>query len=133
MKTIVINIPLPYYKRNSKALYTMNIHRNCHHRVAHKFKVDYAKIVRSELNKFDNTDMGTVNLEYHIHFKPTMKGNAKHIDLMNVGSIIDKVVSDEIVSYGLVEDDDIGYITNVKFYADPYSTSDYCEVRITNE
>ena len=121
---------MPYYKRNSKALYTMNVHRNCHHRVAHKFKVDYAKIIQSQLNKFDNTQMDNVSLEYRMYFKPTSKGKPRHIDMMNVGAIIDKVVSDEIVKYGLVKDDDIGYITNVRFFAYPYSGREYCEVRI---
>ena len=108
----------------------MNIHRNCHHRVAHKFKVDYAKIVKSQLDKFDVIQMDKVSLEYRMNFKPTASGNPRHIDLMNVGAIIDKVVSDEIVKFGLVKDDDIGFITNVKFFAYPYSDREYCEVRI---
>ncbi len=130
---ISIELQLPYYKKNSKALYTLNIHRNIHHRSASKFKNDYAKIIQSELNKFDVIDLGQVNLEYHIYFKPTLAGKARHIDLMNVGAIIDKVVSDEIVKYGLVKDDDIGYITNVRFIAHPYSDREYCEVRITDD
>lgn len=125
-------MPLPYYKRNSKALMTVNVFRNCHFRVVHKFKLDYAKIVQSQLNKFDGIQMDTITLEYHLYFKPTAKGKARHIDLMNVGSMIDKVVSDEIVKYGFVEDDDIGFIANVRFFAHPYSTKEYCEV-IINE
>ena len=130
---IQLEISLPYYKRNSKALFTMNTMRSAHHRVAHKFKVDYAKIIQSELNKFDAIDLGSISLEYHIYFKPTLSGKARHVDLMNVGSVIDKVTSDEIVKYGLIKDDDVGYITDVRFFAHPYSEREYCEIRIKYE
>jgi len=130
---IQLDFSLPYYKRNSKALMSLNVFRNCHHRVAHKFKVDYEKIIQTELNKSDAIGLGSISLEYHIYFKPTLSGKARHVDLMNVGSVIDKVTSDEIVKYGLIKDDDVGYITDVRFFAHPYSEREYCEIRIKYE
>lgn len=112
---------------------SMNIYRNAHHRVAHKFKVEYAKVIRLELNKFDITKMRKVVLEYHLYFKPTAKGKAKRIDLMNIGSMIDKVVSDELTNIGFTDDDSIEHIAKVTFFAHPYSSSDYCKVVIRGE
>ena len=106
---IELELPAPYYKSGSNALMSLNVYRNLHHHLLNKFKREYGDKIKDLLKDFDPIET-SISLSYELHFK----GN-KRVDVMNVGSIIDKVFSDCLVESGLIKDDSVGYVTRVSF------------------
>jgi hypothetical protein len=106
---IRLELPVPTYKSGSNALMSMNVYRNLHHHLLNKFKREYGDKIKELLDSFDPFET-SVSLSYELQFK----GN-KRVDVMNVGSMIDKVFSDCLVESGLIEDDSVQYIQRVVF------------------
>jgi len=129
----VIKIPMPYYKKNSKALFSLNIYRNAKYFTQNNFKKNYGKIIKAELDKFDNPKLSKISIVYTLHFIPTKAGKPKRVDLSNIASIIDKTFCDTLQDIGWIEDDDISHLNKVTYMASPYSEEEYCEVRILDE
>lgn len=121
---IKLELPLPYYKKNSKALMTMNTYRNLHHHLLNKFKVEYGDKLKEIIRSLD-TITEPISLVYEFHFV-----GRKRIDLVNVGVAVDKVFSDCLVELGIIQDDSIGYLNKVTFIGSLGHSESRCYVHI---
>lgn len=141
----LLTIPLPYKSqaknRRSDALMTVNVQRNLHYNAAANFKRNYGILCRQAVEEAKLTPMGHVAITYTIHTKPT-KGSPtvkepyrgslpKQIDLLNVGAVIDKVMSDVLVDMGIIPDDSIRHVQRLTFHTDPWADSEFVTVAIT--
>lgn len=109
IKMIRLELPLPYYKANSKALLTLNVYRNLHHHFLNKFKIEYGNKLKDIIKDLDPITV-PVRLEYELHFI-----GKKRVDLINIGCMIDKVFSDCLVELGVIQDDSIQFVQKVTF------------------
>lgn len=123
-QSISVRIPLPYYKKKSKALFTMNTYRNAHQFQQANFKLAYTAICLSALAEIEHFFFQKVILEYTIYFPLTKNGNHKKIDLVNTLSVVDKVFADTLTSGGYIPDDYIAYIAKVIFKYNPTEEDD---------
>lgn len=121
---IMLELPMPYYKHNSKALMTMNTYRNLHHHFLNKFKIEYGNKLKEIIKELDPITT-PVQLEYEFHF-----AGRKKIDLVNVGCAVDKVFSDCLVELGVIKDDSIGFLGKVTFIGSLNMESMKCFVTI---
>ena len=70
--------------------------------------------------------METITLHYDIYPK-----TKRRLDIMNVGSIVDKYFSDTLVEEGVIPDDDLKHVTFVSFGFGGLSEQEYVLVTIT--
>lgn len=146
MSNLELTLPLPYKsqakKRKSDALMTVNVQRNLHFRSASIFKNTYGAICR-EAVRTHTTKFKHVKISYVINTKPT-KGNPtkvlpfrgskpKNVDLLNVGAVIDKVLSDILVSEGIIPDDTISIVQEISFRSYPWAESEYVTVVVEEQ
>ena len=144
MATMTYELPLPYKSfarnRTSDALTTINVQRNQHYAAANQFKSKYGALIRDAIP--DNPpSMSSARLTYTLYLQPTRGkptkaepyrgAEPKNIDLMNLLAVVDKVNSDILVELGIIPDDSIRYIQDIKLKVSPWSTRDYIEVRVT--
>jgi len=103
------NIPLrvPITKKKMGSL-NLNGYRNLHYFTLNKMK----KYIHSWMQeqKIEKKVAPPVELLYTIYMP-----NKRKIDLLNVGSIVDKFCSDSLVSVGVLTDDNTDYIKKVTF------------------
>ena len=121
-----LSLPLPYYKKNSKALYTTNVARNAHHQTEAKFKREYGLICAHALsgvpvNKY--TEM-IIHYEVRLHLTkgrpikadPMRDRRTKSLDLGNLLTYVDKTLADVIVSLKILPDDSIAHVPQIHYY-----------------
>jgi len=125
---ITIELPMPYYKTNSKALMSMNVYRNAHFAILSKFKASYGDLCRESMAKLDERQLELLMVTYELHTKPTKAGKPKIVDMMNVLSMVDKTFMDILVVDKWIIDDSIEHINYVRFKADAFSERDYISV-----
>jgi len=125
---MTLELPLPYYKANSKALMSVNIYRNAHFAILSKFKLSYGEVCRESMSEFDKRQLDLYSVTYVLHTKPTKAGKPKIVDMNNVLSMVDKTYMDILVVDGWIKDDCVEFVDDVRFKANPYSERDYIEV-----
>ena len=130
MEVFSLTIPMPYYKKNSKALFSLNVYRNAKYFLQNKFKKEYGDIIKAELLKFDSPKINKLSIRYVLHFKPTSSGIPRRVDLSNIASVVDKTFCDCLQELSWVDDDDISHIQKITYQAEPYSSKEYIEVII---
>ena len=123
-------LPMPYIGVTKK-LMSMNLYRNMFYQALNNFKKKYAKQIADIIDRdkrilFDHID----RLEYQLNFVPTKKGNPKKVDLVNIGSMVDKVFSDVLVSLVMIDDDSIEFVDNVSFKANCFAEETNIEVTV---
>jgi len=109
---IIDNIPLRVHK-NKKTLISLNLnnYRNNHFQVNNSIKKKVHKIIRDLCGRIDDKiPCLPLELEYTIYRK-----DKRRIDLGNIGSIVDKYVSDALVMCGLIPDDNTDYIKAIRY------------------
>lgn len=121
---ITLELPMPYYKKDSKALLSLNVYRNLHHHLLNKFKIEYGAKLKDIIKDLDKITE-PITLEYDFHFI-----GRKRVDLVNIGCMVDKVFSDCLVELGIIEDDSISYVKKVKFIGSLGHDEMKCYVRI---
>lgn len=94
--------------KKKKTALNLNIYRNLHHRSAHAQKVNFHKLASKMLQGMPQ--LGRITLHYDVC--PQTK---RRLDVMNVGSIVDKYFSDCLTEEGIIEDDDYTRISFVSF------------------
>lgn len=107
----VYRIRLPMRIQSSKRKKTalnLNIYRNLHHRSLHAQKVNFGKLAKKLLK--DLPPLGKIRLHYDVF--PETK---RRLDIMNVGSVVDKYFSDCLTDEGIVIDDNNIYLDFVSF------------------
>lgn len=108
---IVDQIPLIVpVSRVKKISLNLNIYRNLHYQVSNKIKKRVVSIIRQNCQMEGVIESFPVELIYTI-----FRQNKRREDLMNIGAIIDKFVSDALVKLGFIPDDNIDYIKKVSF------------------
>lgn len=124
-RTFKIRLPMRIAtsKRKLTAL-NLNVYRNLHHRSLHAQKKNFSREV-GKLVK-DLPFMETVTLHYDIYPK-----TKRRLDIMNVGSIVDKYFSDTLVEKGIIPDDDLKHVTFVSFGFGGMSKQEHVLVTIT--
>jgi len=141
----IFTIPLPYKsqakKRKSDALMTINVQRNLHYIAAANFKRNYGELCKKAIQEANIKPMKYASLSYTIHTqptkgKPTVKdpyrgSQPKQVDLLNVGAVVDKVMSDALVELGIIPDDSIRHVSKITFYSDPWAEEEYITVAIS--
>jgi len=133
-RNISLKIPLPYYKKKSKALFTMNTYRNAHQFQQAKFKLEYSNICLKALEEVGEFFFEKLRLEYTLFLPPTKDNKDKKIDLVNILSMVDKVFADSLTSGGYIVDDYIAYIQKVTFkYIQSIKGEGYIVVKIIEE
>lgn len=107
----VFKIKLPMRVKTSskkKQALNLNVYRNLHHRSLHAQKTKFEKIAKKLLQGIP--PLGVITLHYEVC--PESK---RRLDIMNVGSIVDKYFSDALTHEGIIEDDDYKHIPKVTF------------------
>ena len=108
---IIDNIPLsvPVSKRKQVAL-NLNVYRNLHYQTNNKAKHAMKDVLHRELVGCGLLQDFPCKFVYTIYRK-----NNRGVDLMNIGSVLDKHVCDALVEMRLIPDDNIKYIACVEF------------------
>ena len=108
---IIDNIPLyiPVSKKKQIAL-NLNVYRNLHYQTNNKAKHNMSDLLRSEIVGCGLIQDFPVKFIYTIYRK-----THRAVDLMNIGSVVDKFVCDALVQMRLLPDDSTKYISNVEF------------------
>ena len=124
-RTFQIRLPMRIAtsKRKLDAL-NLNVYRNLHHRSLHSQKKNFSREVGKLVKELPF--METITLHYDIYPK-----TKRRLDIMNVGSIVDKYFSDTLVEEGVIPDDDLKHVTFVSFGFGGLSEQEYVLVTIT--
>ena len=100
---MIFNSPLSVPVGKDKFILNLNNYRNAHYRVLNNAKINYKKLMASQMkfiNPFDK-----VKIHYTIYPK-----TKRLTDVANVASIHAKFFSDSLVEYGLLVDDNYNYL-----------------------
>lgn len=107
----VFKIKLPMRIKTSskkKQALNLNVYRNLHHRSLHAQKREFEKLAKKLLRGIP--PLGVITLHYEVFVE-----SKRRLDIMNVGSIVDKYFSDSLTSEGIIKDDDYRNIPRVSF------------------
>ena len=99
------NLTLPIYQKNKNGkdfLLSMNWYNTTNNFVIDPYKKFYHKLVAEQLD-FASEDEKIK--QYKTHYKLYI--DKENCDMMNVVSVIDKFFQDGLVTFGLVEDDNV--------------------------
>ncbi len=105
----VFEIKLPMRLKTSskkQQALNLNVYRNLHHRSLHVQKKKFEKIATKLLAGLP--PLGVITLHYAVCPK-----TKRRLDVMNVGTIVDKYFSDTLTELGIIEDDDYTHIPKV--------------------
>jgi hypothetical protein len=125
---IKVILPLPYYKSKGKALMSVNVYRNAHYHTLSRFKREYGEICSEAMSDYDLSKFSSLKVVYVMNTTPTKQNKPKKVDMVNILSMIDKVLMDILVKDGWIDDDSIKYVRDVRFKSNPYSTENNIEV-----
>lgn len=123
----VFQVKLPMRIQSSKKKKTalnLNIYRNLHFRSLSAQKNNFHKLMKDVLK--DIPTLGKIHLHYDVC--PRTKGR---LDVMNVGSIVDKYFSDSLTELGIIQDDDYTHINFASFGFGGLAEEEHVLVTIT--
>lgn len=110
--------------KKKKTALNLNVYRNLHHRSLHAQKKKFEELAKKLLRGIPQ--LGIINLHYEIFV-----GTKRRLDIMNVGSIIDKYFSDTLTEVGIIQDDDYKNIPMVSFSFGGLVKKEHIRVTIT--
>ena len=99
--------PLFVVVGKKKYIINLNNYRNWHFRVNNFIKIAYKKTMREQLVAFKGK-FNKIEITYTLFIDTSRK-----CDLANVCCVVEKFFEDAMVEYGLIEDDNIDYISKV--------------------
>lgn len=126
-----IEVPLPSYATKTKkgirkqTTLSLNAYRNLNYHVLNKIKQDYGVLYYTLLN-------GQKPLSTPISIKYTLFMKSSGRDLMNYGSMIDKIFCDAMKKKCLYYDDNVKYLTEVSFKYGGKG-EDYCTIQVFDQ
>lgn len=94
--------------KNKKGSINLNIYRNLHHHSLSYQKIAFHNAVKPLLKNLPK--LKCISIHYSICPK-----SKRRLDIMNIGSIVDKYFSDTLVECGIIPDDDYHHILHVSF------------------
>ncbi len=107
-----------------KQALNLNVYRNLPHRSAHAQKKKFEELAKKLLRGIP--PLGVITLHYEVCVE-----TKRRLDVMNVGSIIDKYFSDCLTFHGIIKDDDYKHIPEVKFTFGGFVDKEHVLVTIT--
>lgn len=110
--------------KKKKTAINLNIYRNLHFRSLSAQKNNFHKMMESLLRELPT--LGRIILHYDICPRTKVR-----LDVMNVGSIVDKYFSDSLVELGKIEDDNYDFINHVSFGFGGLAEEEHVLVTIT--
>ena len=110
--------------KKKKTAMNLNVYRNLHFRSLTAQKKNFAKIAKELLRGMPQ--LGRIRLHYDIC--PSTK---RRLDIVNVGSIVDKYFSDSLTENEIIEDDNYLYLDHVSFGFGGIVKEEYVLVTIT--
>ena len=130
MTDIVIICPLFVEWRSGrkmkKFILNMNNYRNRHHNDLSKAKKRYSQELSKQIFKLDPIKNGPYIFKFDYYH-----GNRRLFDVANPVSIIDKFATDALVNAGVIDDDNINFISKVEYqYCGIDKDNPRCELRI---
>ncbi len=102
----------------------LNVYRNLHHRSLHAQKKKFEELAKKLLRGIP--PLGVITLHYEVCVE-----TKRRLDIMNVGSIIDKYFSDSLTAHGIIRDDDYKNIPRVSFSFGGFVDKEHVLVTIT--
>ena len=97
-------------KKGQKWYLNLNTYRNTHNQSANRFKGRFCSMLA------DMYDFKEIPFPPPYHFTYVLRfATRTRVDVMNYGAILDKFVSDALVEFGLIVDDDRKVISKVTF------------------
>ncbi len=107
-----------------KQALNLNVYRNLHHRSLHAQKKKFEELAKKLLRGIP--PLGVITLHYDVCVE-----TKRRLDIMNVGSIIDKYFSDSLTAHGIIRDDDYKNIPRVSFAFGGFVDKEHVLVTIT--
>jgi hypothetical protein len=108
---IIDGIPLVLsLSKNKRFSMNLNTYRNMHYQVNNKIKKKFKEIIKHKCSIAGDIEIFPVVFKYYIYRK-----NKRKVDLMNIGSVVDKFTCDALVELGIIPDDNVDYISEVSF------------------
>lgn len=108
---IEIELPLPKIKEKSKVRnLSLNVYKVAYYRHLNDAKKNYEHIAYLKLKPYKKIRFKEASITYTLFCK-----NRHRRDLANFLTVIDKFVSDTLVSIKIIEDDDITHIKSVNY------------------
>ena len=125
MSTIFISMPIYWQKtKKSKVLVSMNAYRNWHYTTSNKFKTEFGKIVKDQLNgALPITSSYTAEIK--LYYQRTS------CDGSNVVPLVEKVVLDALVTAGFLEGDSVKHHLGTSWTVTKDVKNPRCEITIT--
>lgn len=105
--------PLYVTLGRKKYLLNLNTYRNLHYRVNNLCKQEYKKIMASQMK-----NVKKINKKYYpiqIHYTVYPASN-RRVDIGNICCVVEKYFEDALTFYGIIEDDNYDYISDVHFH-----------------
>ena len=102
----------------------LNVYRNLHFRSLSAQKNKFYEVAKKLLRGIP--PLGVITLHYEVFVE-----TKRRLDIMNVGSIVDKYFSDTLTSEGVIEDDDFNNIPSVSFAFGGFADKEHILVTIT--
>ncbi len=102
----------------------LNVYRNLHFRSLSAQKNEFYEVAKKLLQGIP--PLGIITLHYEVYVE-----TKRRLDIMNVGSIVDKYFSDTLTSEGIIEDDDFKNIPSVSFAFGGFVDKEHVLVTIT--
>ncbi len=113
----ILNIPIYYTigkKKPKNISLNMNWYRNAHYQVSNNVKRMVFRRIVDTLNIKSDPCFPYIHSELHFSYTIYRK-TKRRADLGNLGSVIDKFVSDALVEKGVIEDDNTDIIKKISF------------------
>ncbi len=107
-----------------KQALNLNVYLNLHHRSLHVQKKKFEELAKKLLRGIP--PLGVITLHYEVCVE-----TKRRLDVMNVGSIIDKYFSDCLTAYGIIVDDDYKHIPRISFSFGGFVDTEHVLVTIT--
>jgi hypothetical protein len=123
----VFTLDLPMRTQASKKKKTavnLNVYRNLHHRSLHAQKKKFEEAATKLLREIPK--LGVITLHYEVFVE-----TRRRLDVMNVGSIVDKYFSDTLTEVGIIEDDDWKHLPKATFSYGGLVKKEHVRVTIT--
>lgn len=126
--------PLSIKLGRKKYSLNLNTYRNMHYRVNNMCKQEFKELMKPQLLDMKNAiKLNIINeIKYPIHIEyELIVGSNRLTDIGNVCCVIEKYFEDALTFYGIIEDDNYKYISDVRFlFGGVDKDNPRCEIEI---
>ena len=105
---MVVSCPLFVMVGRKRVAMNLGVYRNLHHQISNKAKLNFGAEVLPQVSRLPR--LNKIEIEYTL-FVATQR----RMDVANICSIVDKFLSDVLVTSGKIEDDDFNHVRKVSY------------------